>query len=396
MPNYNNLPDELKQYIASYLDIKSLSFFAQISRESNIIYSNIIKQNFEELKQEHPYLTESQVWLFIYARFANKEKLEQLFREDKELDVNTKLHLYRDNGNDIDVYITPIHEAAYSGALHCVELFNNKGAIYKEREQQLYYLSPIHYAAAGGSEKCIEFFLTHGVPVDQQSTIQCPFGWNWTPLQIAANHGHSKCVELLLKYKANIHFKDPDKYQAIHRAAWEGHTNILEILLKNGADPNARNEDGITPLALSVDEGHVNCTKKLLEYKADINTMNFRMLHYATLLQIAIYNDDEATVIVLLAHDMTLARKTDFFFNQTALHYAVHYQRHKLLQILLQPKYAIDLTIKSSFKNQTALELAEFMQDRTSIDLFSKADKSLCEEKDPGKYSQQFPPCHTK
>ena len=183
---------------------------------------------------------------------------------DQKANVNAKLFFYKDE----NAYINPIHYAAFSGNLSCVMLLVNNHATFLPEDPEANADTPLHWAVSGGSLACAQFFLDNEVPVDHTTRFS-PLGWNWTALQIAASADQPRCCELLIKWGANVQQKDPDQFQAIHRAAQGGSVECVKVLVKHNADVNAYNEDGKTPLGGAVLNGHPDCVRALLECGAN-------------------------------------------------------------------------------------------------------------------------------
>lgn len=60
-------------------------------------------------------------------------------------------------------------------------------------------------------------------------------------------------------------------YTPIHEAVSEGHSRVLELLLRYGGDVNCRANNGSTPLHLAASNGYLNCVQVLLTHNADIS-----------------------------------------------------------------------------------------------------------------------------
>ena len=152
-------------------------------------------------------------------KYARLHKMDLLLITAAELGLYNQVLMYVKSGANINVcvylnaktkgYLNPIHFAALSGNLACVQWLVKKGAKFLPRKPVKYLTSPLHYAAAGGSEACIQYFLSRGVPINLVSII-CPRGEYLTPVQIAVAYNHVNCYRLLVSKGANIHFRDPD------------------------------------------------------------------------------------------------------------------------------------------------------------------------------------------
>ena len=69
-----------------------------------------------------------------------------------------------------------------------------------------------------------------------------------TPLQWAAEEGHTDIVRILLNAGADVKATNYYGGTPLGVAASKGHTDIVQILLEAGAEVNAKNEFGTTPL----------------------------------------------------------------------------------------------------------------------------------------------------
>lgn len=373
----DRLPEPLLYNIASCLDFKSLAILAQVSKKYyKIAQPSIINKKIEKAIQKYQKdITSDEAALFAMTELGLTDKLAAKLREG--VNVNAKLYLDKKN----DIYVTPVHIAAYSGHKSCLTLLLNHGAILKPQQPCQYYLSPLHYAATAGRYDCLQFLLDQGIPIDQQSTISCPFGWNWTALQMAANSGYTECVSLLIQAGADINFKDPDGYQAIHRACMAQSVATLDLLLKKGANPDAVNSDDVTPLQIIVQKNNVECLQCLLKYP--ISTANQPSTFNQNLLplQIAIIDKPITIAKILLEYDSQLVNGAYLINSETfvhplyptPMHIAVECENLEAVELLLE--YKADTTIKSHFK-KTALDLAKEKNYQAIIEAIEKYNDS--------------------
>ena len=82
-----------------------------------------------------------------------------------------------------------------------------------ETREQCYFSSPVKISI----NKYCNFFLSSVVDVDVKD------GNERTPLHVAAQHGHTPLVKLLLEKNADMKLKDDDGNQPIHLAIESDH-----------------------------------------------------------------------------------------------------------------------------------------------------------------------------
>ena len=111
-----------------------------------------------------------------------------------------------------------------------------------------------------------------------------------TPLIMAARAGSKRCVETLLKNKADPFMTDAEGNNALTQAAYFGHAEVVEVLAKlkaDGADGSSAAEVGETPvcptinrkenaeeqtaLVLAARRGHLQTVQALLRRGADVH-----------------------------------------------------------------------------------------------------------------------------
>jgi hypothetical protein len=87
----------------------------------------------------------------------------------------------------------------------------------------------------------IVLLLHQDIPVD----IADP--QSHTPLMWAAYKGYPSCVDLFLRWGANVYATDDQGFTALHWALVKGSQGSIQKLLEYGADRFAKNNDGKTP-----------------------------------------------------------------------------------------------------------------------------------------------------
>jgi ankyrin repeat protein len=106
----------------------------------------------------------------------------------------------------------------------------------------------------------VKILLEHGADVSEAGT-GCG-----TPLQWAAQNGHTKSAELLLARDADINQKDGAALQA---AVSNRHVAMVRLLLDKGADVNVSGDYGRTPLCAACYNDDIEIGRILLDHGAD-------------------------------------------------------------------------------------------------------------------------------
>ncbi|KAI8689562.1 NACHT domain-containing protein [Fusarium sp. Ph1] len=127
--------------------------------------------------------------------------------------------------------------------------------------------------------------------------------WGSTALSWATNRGHEQAVEAILEFKAiDVDIRDCRGKTPISLAARHGHTAIVKMLLDHGANPNLKDFDRATPLWHAAKEGHTTTMTLLTKCGVDVNvasTVDWIDLH--TPLSLAVTNGLSEMVSLLLA-----------------------------------------------------------------------------------------------
>ena len=100
-------------------------------------------------------------------------------------------------------------------------------------------------------------------------------------LMFAAAGGQTEIVRMLINAKCDLdqatEFDDSDAdiggETALHLAAYHGHTEILSMLLRNGAEPNMSMRNGRTALIIASEQGRGDVTRMLLEHGCNVHAV---------------------------------------------------------------------------------------------------------------------------
>ncbi len=210
---------------------------------------------------------------------------------------------------------TPLHMSAFSGCLKITNFLLSRGAnpkIYTKAS------SPLHYAAFGCAPDTAKLLINNDAIVDERRvTVE------ETLLQSAVRCNAVKCLELFIEHGADANQLGSKGTNAIHLAADLGHDKCLEVLLKSPkANPNVssiKKSRNTTALHLAAEEGSVNCIKLLIKRNADANARDYRgstPLHKAC----KVANVDCVNMLINLGSANVNAVDND---NRTPLHSAI-------------------------------------------------------------------------
>ncbi|XP_042320382.1 LOW QUALITY PROTEIN: transient receptor potential cation channel subfamily A member 1 [Sceloporus undulatus] len=188
---------------------------------------------------------------------------------------------------------TPLHYACRQGVpLSVNSLLELDVSIYsKSRDKK----SPLHFAASYGRiNTCLRLLR------DMEDTRLLNEGdkKGMTPLHLAAQNGHEKVVQFLLK-KGALFLCDYKGWTALHHAAFGGYTRTMQIILNTNVKCTDKvDEEGNTALHLAAREGHAKAVRLLLDDNAKIllNKTEASFLHEA------IHNGRKDVVNAVILH----------------------------------------------------------------------------------------------
>jgi ankyrin repeat protein len=124
----------------------------------------------------------------------------------------------------------------------------------------------LHFSAYCGHREVVRYLLENEkFKVDERDYV------GRTALLLAAQRGHDKVVQLLVKEGADVHATRCDGFTALYVAAAEGHEAIVRFLVDKGADVNANAGVCGTALEAAFTERHEAIACFLVDKGADIN-----------------------------------------------------------------------------------------------------------------------------
>lgn len=138
--------------------------------------------------------------------------------------------------------------------------------------------TPLHYAAAVGNWELGQLLIKN----KRQSPINAADNYKWTPLHVAAKHGHLVFVRKIVRAGADPNALTAGNMSAMHFIAAlvpppglpkAGH--MLELTIKTlvdvGADSNQRNVNWRTPVHVAARRGSEVAMRALLKYEGDVH-----------------------------------------------------------------------------------------------------------------------------
>ena len=224
----------------------------------------------------------------------------------------------------------PIHDAARLGNIELVQAELDKGVDINSKDSE-YGGTPLHFAAYGGALNVVKFLLAN------EAEVNVGNNQGWTALFYASDEGHLHVVEFLIDSNANVEWRDNNLRRAdyhsrnhkeiasllvglieesifksselgdidsvkqfldagfqvdmpselgtaLHYAIHANHKEVAELLISRGADVNAKNWWGRSPLFFV--NGSLNLVELLVENGADIDAKDSTgstVLHYESL-----------------------------------------------------------------------------------------------------------------
>lgn len=188
----------------------------------------------------------------LWMAVTRGEQMFQMFFARKDVDINSQSRRAE----------TALYQAIQRDRLSVAKILLDAGAdpnISNWEDQ-----TPLGWAAAEGKEDAMELLLKQsGININHVQTS------GQSPVSLAAQKGHTKCVKFLLGAGAEMNRADKDGNTALLLAAASGNKVIAKLLLKSGAKINAQDRNGNTPLALATTNGHDAVVRFLLESGAD-------------------------------------------------------------------------------------------------------------------------------
>ncbi|POM68523.1 Ankyrin [Phytophthora palmivora] len=224
------------------------------------------------------------------------KQTEELFRASEIGDVQVVKDLVKDPQVDINWHCTqaygatPLIAAISNGHQEIVQILLEADAelgVLKTPDRN----SPLHEAAFRGDPHIVQLVLDKIMekPSEEAAELinqQNQFGN--TPLHNAARTGSPGCVSCLLQAGAGHSVKNVNGSIALHHACYSEQPNVkvVQLLVEAGSDANALDEQGCSPLIVAAKKNQTEAIDFLRKHGADItlaNSFGENALHFAEL-----------------------------------------------------------------------------------------------------------------
>ncbi|XP_051238868.1 ankyrin repeat domain-containing protein 27 isoform X1 [Dicentrarchus labrax] len=151
------------------------------------------------------------------------------------------------------------------------------------------------------------------------------------PLCQCPNCAPTQKLSVLQAGALGVNSCNVDGFTPLHVAALHGHTALAALLIRHGANVNARTNQSATPLHLACQNSHVQVVRFLLECNAKLNKKD----HYGNtpLIQACLCGNLETATILLQSNALVNVVNLQ---GNTALHEAVRGGQQALVELLLR------------------------------------------------------------
>ena len=218
---------------------------------------------------------------------------------------------------------TPLMVAAFTGKLHAVKWFLEKGATVACEDKGGW--NTLHCAAQGGDTDIISLIHTHLPNIDSKTSN------GYTPLMVAASHGELLAVKWFLEKGATVACEDNIGWNTLHYAAMGGDTDIISLIHTHLPNIESKTGEGYTPLMVAAFTGKLHAVKWFLEKGATVaceDKRGWSLLHHAA------KGGDPDTIDLILTHLPDVDSKTAD--GETPLIIAVFYGKLQGVKYLLE------------------------------------------------------------
>lgn len=212
-------------------------------------------------------------------------------------------------------------------------------------------------AADAGRDEIVQILLRY------KADVHSPTKYGDTALTYASQFCQARTVQLLIDSDSKINHANDRGETALHLAADRGRADVIRVLLTAGADLNIKKQDGNTAL-MSGARRSSEVVKELINARADLNLKNSS--GHTALLIAATWGPFEAVVNLLEAGaDLEMASNE----GETALMSAARCNRNKAVLHLLKSGARVDLVHRDGTLNSVLMYICRFCLTDTALHL---------------------------
>ena len=178
---------------------------------------------------------------------------------------------------------TPLSLAVQVGRLEAIKMLLDHGADVHETSNTN-QLTPLCMAVERGDPDLVRLLLEYHADINSSNSATT-WGSNLTPLHIAAYHGHSPILSILLSAGANVaatcsyHSHHPPHNPTVTTGTTALHlastSTCVDTLLSSGAKVHAIDSKHRHPLSAAVHLRHVDAVKALLRHGSPVNAQDY-------------------------------------------------------------------------------------------------------------------------
>ncbi|XP_048244207.1 serine/threonine-protein phosphatase 6 regulatory ankyrin repeat subunit B-like isoform X2 [Haliotis rufescens] len=160
--------------------------------------------------------------------------------------------------------LTPVMVAAFNGHQSVFDLLvsNQADLTLVDKDGK----SLLHIACRGGNTAIVQHVLS-------PSNINSRGTHGYTPVMVAAVHGHQSVFDLLVSNQADLTLVDTDGYSLLHIACQGGNTAIVQHVL-SPSNINIRGRHRLTPVMVAAVSGHQSVFDLLVSNQADLTLVD--------------------------------------------------------------------------------------------------------------------------
>ena len=245
--------------------------------------------------------------LYCASQYGFLEKVRLL------LEARASIFVWADGSR----YWTSASIAEENGHQDVVRLLQDANAAPTDDDLMLMY-----EACAKGRVKDVRRLLNEGFPLIFS-------GNTLTPLQLAAQHGRSAILELLLAARCDVNEHSWNGVTPLHYAVMKHDAKCTFMLLQAGASVNPPFSD-MSPLLYAIEYGYEEIVNQLLLFKADVNTKGESNVT-ALICTVVCERTSIAKTLIRLGADVNMCDASD----RSPLTYAVECNNIELARLLI-------------------------------------------------------------